>query len=70
MPLGYLLFDAHFRIVDWNPAAERLFGYRKDEMIGLNPSNASFLPRPCLRAKQCCTACSPVTWPRMRSTRI
>ena len=37
MPLGYLLFDAHFRIVDWNPAAERLFGYRKDEMIGLNP---------------------------------
>jgi PAS domain S-box-containing protein len=35
MPLGYLLLDADFRIVDWNPAAERLFGYRKDEMVGL-----------------------------------
>ena len=34
MPLGYLLLDADLRIVDWNPALERLFGYRKDEMIG------------------------------------
>jgi len=29
MPLGYLLFDAHLRLVDWNSAAERIFGYSK-----------------------------------------
>jgi two-component system cell cycle sensor histidine kinase/response regulator CckA len=37
MPLGCLLTDASFRIVDWNTAAERIFGYTKAEMIGIGP---------------------------------
>ena len=31
MPLAYILFDADFRIIDWNPAAERIFGYTREE---------------------------------------
>jgi PAS domain S-box-containing protein len=35
MPLAYLLFDRDCRIRDWNPAAERIFGYRKEEVLGM-----------------------------------
>jgi two-component system cell cycle sensor histidine kinase/response regulator CckA len=37
MPLGCLMTDADFRIIDWNPAAERIFGYTKSEMLGIGP---------------------------------
>jgi PAS domain S-box-containing protein len=33
MPLGYLLLDVDTRIVDWNAAAERIFGYTRDEAL-------------------------------------
>jgi PAS domain S-box-containing protein len=29
-----VVVDCQRRIIDWNPAAERLFGYRKDEVLG------------------------------------
>jgi PAS domain S-box-containing protein len=35
LPLAYILFDACFRISNWNPAAERVFGYSKTEAIGM-----------------------------------
>lgn len=35
MPLAYILFDRDCRIRDWNPAAERIFGYRKQEVLGM-----------------------------------
>ena len=34
---GVVLMDASGTIVDWNPAAERIFGYSREEMIGRKP---------------------------------
>ncbi len=34
LPLAYVLHDAELRVIEWNPAAEALFGYRKDEVLG------------------------------------
>lgn len=34
MPLAYVLFDASMYFADWNPAAEKIFGYSRDEAIG------------------------------------
>jgi PAS domain S-box-containing protein len=37
LPLAYLLGDADFRYTDWNPAAERLFGFSRAEVLGRHP---------------------------------
>jgi two-component system, cell cycle sensor histidine kinase and response regulator CckA len=50
MPLAYLLLDADFRVTDWNAAAERTFGYRRDEVLGMGPPFEKIL--------------SPGVWPR------
>ncbi len=34
LPLAYLVFDADRRVLEWNPAAERIFGYSRDEVLG------------------------------------
>jgi PAS domain S-box-containing protein len=34
MPLAYIVWDTDFRVVEWNPTAERMFGYSRDEAIG------------------------------------
>lgn len=34
MPLAYLVWDSDFRAVEWNPAAERIFGYTRAEALG------------------------------------
>ena len=31
MPLAYIVWDVDFKVVEWNPAAERIFGYTKAE---------------------------------------
>jgi PAS domain S-box-containing protein len=33
-----VLMDLEGKIVDWNPGAERMFGYAKAEMVGRTPS--------------------------------
>jgi two-component system, cell cycle sensor histidine kinase and response regulator CckA len=44
MPIAYILFDADFTIVDWNPAAEQIFGFRKEEVMGWGPPFAAITP--------------------------
>jgi PAS domain S-box-containing protein len=34
LPLAYILFDAGHRVLDWNPAAEKVFGSAREEMVG------------------------------------
>lgn len=34
MPIGCILRDRDFQIIDWNPAAEKIFGYSKQEVLG------------------------------------
>jgi PAS domain S-box-containing protein len=35
---GVVLMDLEGRIVDWNPGAEKMFGYSKAEMVGKTPA--------------------------------
>jgi PAS domain S-box-containing protein len=44
-PLAYLLFDHDLRLVDWNAAAERMFGYTREEVLGMMPPFEKILPR-------------------------
>jgi PAS domain S-box-containing protein len=44
MPLAYLLFDADLRLTDWNPAAQRIFQYAKNEVLGMGPPFEKILP--------------------------
>ena len=39
MPLACILFNADFRITDWNPAAQRMLGYTKEEALGMQPND-------------------------------
>jgi PAS domain S-box-containing protein len=42
--LAYVLFDADFRVIEWNPTAQRIFGYTKEEMIGHGPPLEKIVP--------------------------
>ena len=33
-PLAYIEWDACLKVRDWNPAAEKIFGYSRDEVLG------------------------------------
>ncbi len=33
-PIGAITWDLHFKVLEWNPAAERIFGYTREEAIG------------------------------------
>ena len=36
LPIGYIVWDKDFRVVRWNPAAEKIFGFSFDEAKGLH----------------------------------
>ena len=37
MPIGCIFWDAEFKVVSWNPAAEQIFGFSAQEMLGRQP---------------------------------
>ncbi|MEW6719267.1 MAG: PAS domain S-box protein, partial [Thermodesulfobacteriota bacterium] len=37
MPLGFIVWNKDFRVTEWNPAAERIFGWKAEEAIGKSP---------------------------------
>ncbi|HEY3966385.1 MAG TPA: PAS domain S-box protein [Planctomycetaceae bacterium] len=45
MPLAYILFDADLCVIDWNPAAERIFQYRREEVLGMQPPFEKIIPK-------------------------
>jgi PAS domain S-box-containing protein len=36
-PLAMIETDENFRVTEWNPAAERIFGYSRSDMLGKDP---------------------------------
>ncbi|MEE8366031.1 MAG: response regulator [Gammaproteobacteria bacterium] len=36
MPIAYILWDEKLQVTEWNPSAERVFGYSRSEMLGKN----------------------------------
>lgn len=36
MPVACIVADPSWRVIDWNPAAQKLFGYRRDEIVGVH----------------------------------
>ncbi|MFN4282144.1 MAG: PAS domain S-box protein [Alphaproteobacteria bacterium] len=44
MPSGCILLDDKRRILDWNPAAEGIFGYTKAEALGADPFDLIVAP--------------------------
>ena len=34
MPLAYIVWDTEFKVLEWNPAAERIFGYTEAQATG------------------------------------
>ncbi len=42
-PLAYIEWDSDFKVKDWNPSAERIFGYTKQEAIG-NHAHSLIVP--------------------------
>ena len=39
-PIGVIEFDKKFQVVSWNPAAEKIFGYPKSDIIGRDVFNS------------------------------
>ena len=39
MPIGYILADRDLNVLDWNPQAEKIFGFSREEMVGKNQYN-------------------------------
>ena len=37
-PLGVIEWDMECRVAEWNPAAEKIFGYARDEALGCHAS--------------------------------
>lgn len=49
MPLACIISDTELRSLDWNPAAEKIFGYSKVEILGKNPCD--FITTPAMQDK-------------------
>ncbi|MGQ4649718.1 EAL domain-containing protein [Lyngbya aestuarii] len=45
MPIGCIINDGQLRLKDWNPAAEKIFGFTKEEVLGKNPCDLIVSPQ-------------------------
>ncbi len=46
-PLAFIEWDLSFRVVEWNPAAESIFGYSRQEALGRHAANLIAAERGC-----------------------
>jgi len=46
-PLAFIEWDLSLRVVEWNPAAERIFGYGRQEALGRPAAGLIAAPRSC-----------------------
>lgn len=46
-PLAFIEWDLSFRVVEWNPAAERIFGYSRQEVLGRHAASLIAAERSC-----------------------
>jgi len=46
-PLAFIEWDLNFRVVEWNPAAERIFGWTRDQALGRRASRLIAGERSC-----------------------
>ncbi len=37
MPIGLIIWDTDFRVHSWNPASEKIFGFKAEEVLGKHP---------------------------------
>ncbi len=44
-PLAAIAWDTEFRVTEWNPAAEQVFGYQRNEVMGENAADLIVPPR-------------------------
>ncbi len=42
-PLSVIQWDPDFRIIDWSPESERIFGWKKEEVLGKHPDEFKFV---------------------------
>lgn len=49
MPLGCIINDQQMLVTDWNPAAEKIFGFTKEDALGKSP--CELITPPTLRTK-------------------
>lgn len=46
-PLAFIEWDLSFRVVEWNPAAERIFGYSRQQALGRHAASLIAAERSC-----------------------
>ena len=46
-PLAFIEWDLAFRVIEWNPAAERIFGYSRQEALGHHAASLIAAERGC-----------------------